>query len=162
MRTLSEAQVRSQRIDNFEKSTNFADLLQAQASALRVRAQPGDADKAVELVGRARPIYDEALGEGNTASLRCDVQIAWLRGRQPGAGAESEQRFLVAADAYERALPADHLGRAEINWMRAELGGRADATGPLRSEADGHKKAARDAWRAALGSELVSPLSVLH
>ena len=162
MRTLGEAQVRSQRIDNFEKSTNFADLLQAQASALRVRAQPGDADKALELVGRARPIYDEALGEGNTASLRCDVQIAWLRARQPGADAASEQRFLVAAEAYERALPADHLGRAEINWMRAELGGRANATASLRSEAGGRKKAARDAWRAALGSELVWPLSVLH
>jgi hypothetical protein len=32
----------------------------------------------------------------------------------------------------------------------------------LRLQAGRHEKAARDAWRAALGSELVAPLSVLH
>jgi len=162
MRTLADAEVRSQRIDNHARSTNFADLLQAQASTLRVRSHPGDADKALELVARARTIYDEALGAGNTASLRCDVQIAWLRARQPGADSAAEQRFLVAAEAYERTLPEAHLGRAEINWMRAELGGRAGASDTLRSQVAGREKAARDAWRAALGSELVSPLSTLH
>jgi serine/threonine-protein kinase len=161
-RTLAEAESRSQRIDSFAQSTNFAELLQAQASALRVRAHPGDAERVTELLGRARAIYDEALGAGNSASLRVDVQVAWLRARGPGADAAAEQRFLVAADAYERSLPAGHLGRAEIDWMRAELGRRAGASEALRLQAGRHEKAARDAWRAALGSELMAPLSVLH
>ena len=161
-RTLAAAEARSQRIDSFAKSTNFADLLQVQASTLRVRAHAGDADAALAPIGRARAIYDEALGANNTASLRCDVQLAWLAAVQPGRKAEAEQRFLAAADAYERELPAAHLARAELEWMRAEVGRRAGASDTLRLQAAEREKAARGAWRAALGIELAPPLTVLH
>ena len=162
MHVLVKAEERSQRIDNYANSTNFADLMQAKASTLRVRGQPGDADTALDLVQRAKAIYDDVLSAGNTASLRCDVQIAWLRARRPGAGAAAEQRFLAAADAYDRTLPTGHLGRAETDFMRADLGGRAWASDTLRSQAQEHRKKARDAWVAAVGPELFSALTVLH
>ena len=162
VRILTAAEARSERIDSYSQSTNFADLLQAQASTLRVRAHPGDTEKALVLLERARGIYDEALGGGNTASLRCGVQIAWMRARRPGADAMTEERFLAAADAYESTLPAGHLGAAEIDWMRAEVGGRAGASDTLRLQAEGRDKEARRAWKAVLGSEMASPLTVLH
>jgi hypothetical protein len=162
MRTLSDAEARSKRIDSYASNTFFADLLQTQASALRVRAHGGDDDKALELLSRARAIYDEALGSGNTASLRCDVQIAWLHARKPRPEVATEKRFLDAVQAYERTLPAGHLARPEIEWMLAELGASDGASDTLRSQAPAHERAARQAWQATLGSELVTPLNVLH
>jgi len=46
--------------------------------------------------------------------------------------------------------------------MRAELGRRAGASDALRLQAAEREKAARGAWRAALGMELAPPLTVLH
>jgi tetratricopeptide (TPR) repeat protein len=162
IRTLAEAEGRSRRIDGYAAHPNFADLLQAKASALRVRGKPGDTDAAVEFLQQARAINDRALGPGNTASLRCEVQVAWLLARGPNADSAAEQRFLNAASAYDRVLPAGHLARAELEWIRAELGTGPAASLDLRSQTAAHQKAAREAWKATLGIELHTPLSVLH
>ena len=161
MHTLDRAAERSRRIDSYQGSTYFADLLQTQAAALTLRGGAGDRDKALALLDEAQAIYAQALGPAGRATLRNAAYRAWIAARA-GAGPPTTQRFLQEAGAYEAALPPAHLARAELELMRAELGRRESPPGALRAQAATREHAGRTAWKAALGSDFEPPLLILH
>ncbi|MBV9891346.1 MAG: tetratricopeptide repeat protein, partial [Rhizobacter sp.] len=160
MRMLDVAMERSSRIDNHQGSTVFADLLQARATALRLRAQPGDAQMALALLDEAQAIYAQALGPGARATLRCAAYRAWIEAQAGSASAA--QRFFQAAAAYEATLPPTHLARAELELMRADLGRREVPAGTMHAQTSAREHAGRAGWKTALGIEFKPPLLGLH
>ncbi|HEX7438806.1 MAG TPA: hypothetical protein VF319_01815, partial [Caldimonas sp.] len=162
LRVLALAVERSRRIDNHASHTSYADLLQVQALALRLRAGSGDMARSVELLGQAQSIYLKSLGPSNPASLRCATHLAWLQAQQPDADALAEQCFAKAANAYEATLPVAHVVHAELELMRAELGVRPGSAAPLRLQAQARAQSARHGWAVAMGVEFRPPLVGLH
>ena len=154
---LDIAAERTERLEGFATNIPYADLLQAQAMALHVRALRDDPVRAVGLLAQAQSIYDQALGSDNLASLRCTALLVWLRALAAVAPGDADAAFTVAADRYEAAVPARHVAQAELQLMRAELQRRRGA-----AVAQSLEEAGRSEWRKAMGREFSHPLTSLH
>ena len=158
LKTFAVAAANSQRIDNYAGHTSYADLMQAQAMALRLRAGPGDANHAIGMLGQAFTIYDKALGSNNVSTLRCATQLDWVRALAAPGDSSADAAFASTAERFEATLPSAHVAHAELQWMRAELSARRGAKASARAQfAD-----ARAAWRAAMGTDFVAPFIALH
>ncbi len=145
-------------IDNYAQNTAYADILQAQAMALRLRVGRGDAERSLMLLGQALSIYGNALGKDNPATLRCAAHLAWLQALQAVSDVAATERFEHAAAVFAATLPRDHVGHAELLLMKSELSQSAGRTVKSREQL----QAGKEAWRAAMGTEFKSPLIALH
>ena len=145
-------------IDNYAQNAIYADILQTQAMALRLRAGSGDTERSLMLLGQAFGIYSNALGADNPATLRCATHLAWLRALQVATDVAATERFEHAAAAFAATLPREHVGHAELLLMKSELAQRAGATVNAREQL----QAGKEAWLAAMGSEFKAPITALH
>ena len=146
------------RIDNYQQNPAYAEILQAKAMALRLRARGDDAERSLGLLQQAAGIYSRALGAGNVSTLRCAAQFAWLRALQAPSDAAALAAFDQSAAAFAATLPHKHLANAQLLLMRSELSQRAGAGGRAREE----REAGKIAWRALLGRDFNPPFIALN
>ena len=155
---LNTAAANVTRIDGYAQNAGYADILQVQAMALRLRAGSGDAERSLQLLNQALDIYTNTLGINNPATLRCATHLTWLLALAAANDAGASEQFAKAAAAFAATMPREHVDRAELLLMRSELSQRAGAAADARQQLQSGK----EGWRAAMGSEFKPPFIALH
>jgi hypothetical protein len=122
----------------------YADILQAQALALALRAGPGDAPAAAALVSRAQAAYAKKLGSDSAAARRAGVHGAWLALLAQPADAAAAQAFEATAAEWAKPSP---LAAGELALMRAEALARAGRIAQARAE----RERGAAVWQQVLG-----------
>lgn len=145
-------------IDNYAQNQVYADILQPQAMALRLRAHNGDTEHSLQLLKQALTIYTNSLGAESSATLRCATHIAWLQALQAPTDMAATQRFETAAKKFAATLPSEHVSHAELLLMQSELLQHAGLT----VNANNRLKAGMDGWHAAIHKEFKQPFIELH
>jgi hypothetical protein len=152
------AATNAKQLDNYTQNFAYADILQVQAMALRLRAGSGDTQRSQTLLSQALAIFSRVLGATSPATLRCATHLAWLRALQAPTDEALAARFEQATTAFAATLPRKHVGHAELLLMKAELSLRAGATAKAREQL----QAGREGWRASMDGEFKAPFIALH
>jgi tetratricopeptide (TPR) repeat protein len=150
---IEAARAAAVRIGSVPGSTDEASLLDSLATARRLQA---DLPAALETREAACAIFERKSGPAAIVARRCRAEAAWLRAMLAPADSAAAQAFQTASAAYAAMLAPGHVGRIDLALLAGELAARRGLP-PGAAPAS-----ARQAWRAAMGSDAPTHIAMLH
>jgi hypothetical protein len=141
------------RIKAYPQSSDEGAALESLAVAHRLG---GDWDGAQDLLNQACLVYRHANRAESVLVRRCEAQQRWVQAMRTPDTDAARQAFADAAARYAALLPDDHVARADLQLMQADLDERSHRPGTA------DKPAALSNWQRVLHQPWPGRLVFLH